>query len=157
MTRGGQPQTLPGVRPSHLESRTVPLASGTMPHLLVVDDDFDLVECLSDVLQDAGYDVRTARTGEEGLEALRDAPLPDAILLDVDMPVLGGPGMAHKMMLHDAGQERIPIVLSSGRGDLAALAAKMGTPYCIAKPVALDKVLELIARALRERVAPSSA
>src|SRR3984893_9066476 len=72
--------------------------------------------------------VQAARTGEEALEALRATPLPDAILLDIDMPVLGGPGMAHKMMLHDAGQERIPIILSSGRDDLATLAAKMGTP-----------------------------
>ena len=73
------------------------------------------------------------------------------------MPVLGGPGMAHEMMLHDAGQEKIPIILSSGRSDLAALAAKMGTPYAIGKPVDADSLLALVARALRERVAPTSA
>jgi CheY-like chemotaxis protein len=126
-------------------------------NLLIVDDDFDIVECLSDVLRDGGYSVQTARTGEEGLQALRAKPLPDAILLDVDMPVLGGPGMAHEMMLHDAGQEKIPIVLSSGRNDLCALAVKMGTPYSIAKPVALDALLELLARAVRDRVPPTSA
>jgi CheY-like chemotaxis protein len=126
-------------------------------NLLIVDDDFDIVECLSDVLRGSGHNVQTARTGEEGLQALRAKPLPDAILLDVDMPVLGGPGMAHKMMLHDAGQEKIPIVLSSGRNDLSALAEKMGTPYSIAKPVALDTLLELLARALRDRVPPRSA
>ncbi len=128
-----------------------------MANLLIVDDDWDLVECLSEVLREAGHSVQTARTGEDGLQALRATPLPDAILLDVDMPVLGGPGMAHEMMLHDAGQESIPIVLSSGRRDLTALAAKMGTPYSIAKPVGLDDLLELLAKALHDRVAPSSA
>ncbi len=128
-----------------------------MANLLIVDDDFDIVECLSDVLRHGGHDVQTARTGEEGLEALRGRPLPDAILLDVDMPVLGGVGMAHKMMLHDAGEESIPIVLTSGRSDLTALARNMGTPYSIAKPVGLDKLLELLAKVLHERVAPSSA
>ena len=128
-----------------------------MAKVLIVDDDFDLVECLSDVLLAHGHDVQTARSGEEGLQVLRSTSLPDAILLDVDMPVLGGPGMAHKMMLHDAGEERIPIILSSGRDDLRALAAKMGTPYFIVKPVDLEGLLDLLARALRERVAPSSA
>jgi DNA-binding NtrC family response regulator len=128
-----------------------------MSTVLIVDDDSDIVECLSEVLRDGGHEVLSARTGEEGLRALRSKPLPDAIVLDVDMPVLGGPGMAHKMMLHDAGQEKIPIVLSSGRSDLTALAAKMGTPYAIGKPVDADSLLALVARALRERVAPTSA
>jgi DNA-binding NtrC family response regulator len=126
-------------------------------NLLIVDDDFDLVECLSGLLRGAGHYVQTARTGEEGLRVLRASPLPDAILLDVDMPVLGGPGMAHKMMLHDAGEERIPILLCSARDDLAALAMKMGTPYWISKPCDLDVLFDLLARALRDRVAPRSA
>lgn len=126
--------------------------------LLIVDDDFDLVEILSNMLRAHGYFVRTARTGEEGLKVLRSSQqLPDALLLDVDMPVLGGPAMAHKMMLHEVGEERIPIVLWSGRSDLALLAAKMGTPYAIAKPVALDNLLAVLALALRERIAPKSA
>jgi CheY-like chemotaxis protein len=128
-----------------------------LANVLIVDDDLDLAECVSDVLEAKGHHVHAARTGEEGLEVLRASPLPDVILLDVDMPVLGGPGMAHRMMLHDAGEEKIPIVLSSGRSDLAALARTMGTPYWIAKPVSLDALLDLLARAIRERVAPLSA
>jgi CheY-like chemotaxis protein len=113
--------------------------------------------CLSDLLRAGGHNVQTARTGEEGLQVLRSTSLPDAILLDVDMPVLGGPGIAYKMMLHDAGEERVPIILSSGRNELATLAAKMGTPYSIAKPVAVEALLALLVRALRDRIAPSSA
>jgi len=126
-------------------------------NLLLVDDDNDVVELFAELLRGEGHEVRTASTGEEGLAALRAAPLPGLLVLDVDMPVLGGPGMAHKMMLHEVGEERIPIVLWSGRSDLALLAAKMGTPYAIAKPVALDNLLAVLALALRERIAPKSA
>jgi len=128
-----------------------------MGNVLIVDDDFDIVDGLTDVLKTEGYSVHTAHTGEEGLTVLRSAPLPDAILLDVDMPVLGGPGMAHKMMLHDAGEEKIPIVLFSARSDLPALAAEMGTPYSIAKPFDLKVLLAILSRAVRDRVGPASA
>jgi CheY-like chemotaxis protein len=125
--------------------------------LLIVDDDSDLAEVLSQALRESGYFVQTARSGEEGLRVLRSTQLPDAILLDVEMPVLGGPGMAREMKIHDAGEEKIPIVLWSGRTDLAAIAAQVGTPYWIAKPFALEKLLALLALALRERIAPRSA
>jgi len=101
--------------------------------------------------------VRSASTGEEGLKALRAAPLPDLLVLDVDMPVLGGPGMAHKMLLHDAGEESIPILLMSGREDLPQIAAQMGTRYFLRKPTGTGRFLEMLDRALRERNAPASA
>jgi DNA-binding NtrC family response regulator len=126
-------------------------------HLLLVDDDNDIVEALGALLRDEGHTVHSASTGEEGLVVLRASPLPDALVLDVDMPVLGGPGMAHKMLLHDAGEERIPIILMSGRGDLSQIAREMGTSYFLKKPPTLDGFLTLLDRALRERQAPSSA
>jgi DNA-binding NtrC family response regulator len=128
-----------------------------MARLLIVDDDTDIVEALGDVLRDMGHEVQSASTGEEGLVVLRGSPLPDAMVLDVDMPVLGGPAMAHKMLLHDAGEEKIPIILMSGRGDLADVARQMGTSYVLKKPTTIDAFEELLGRALRERRAPTSA
>ena len=128
-----------------------------MAHLLMVDDDNDGVDAYAEFLRAEGHEVRTAGTGEEGLLALRAAPLPDIIVLDVDMPVLGGPGMAHKMLLHDAGEEKIPILLMSGREDLRQVAARMGTQYFLKKPADTGEFLQVLGRALRERGAPSSA
>ena len=62
-----------------------------MAHLLLVDDDNDIVEALGEILRGEGHDVHSASTGEEGLLVLRGAPLPDALVLDIDMPVSGGP------------------------------------------------------------------
>ena len=128
-----------------------------MANLLLVDDDGDLVELLADQLRREGHEVSTASNGEEGLEALKMPPLPDALILDVDMPILGGPGMAHQMMLHDAGQELIPIILVSGKSDLAVIAKKMGTSYFLRKPCDLTAFLGLLGRALHERTPPASA
>ena len=128
-----------------------------MAHLLLVDDDDDIVELFARFLRSAGHEVRSASTGEEGLQALQAAPLPDLVVLDVDMPVLGGPGMAHKMLLHDAGEESIPILLMSAREDLPQIAAQMGTQYFLRKPADSALFLEILDRALREHCAPASA
>lgn len=128
-----------------------------MASLLVVDDDDCMIEALGDLLGSEGHQVRTASTGAEGLVALRAGTLPDVVVLDVDMPVLGGPGMAHKMLLHDAGEERIPIILMSGRPDLPQIAEEMGTSYVLKKPPSIESLLTVLDRALKERRGPSSA
>ena len=128
-----------------------------MANLLLVDDDRDVVETFGDLLREDGHEVRTAASGAEGLQVLRAAPLPDAVVLDVDMPGLGGPGMAHRMLVHDAGEELVPVVLLSARLDLPQIAERMGTPYFASKGGDPEKLLATINRALVERMAPSSA
>jgi FixJ family two-component response regulator len=130
-----------------------------MPNVLIVDDDLDIADASKELLESAGHHVRIAHTGEEGLASLSVAPLPDCLLLDVEMPVLSGPGMAHQMLLHDAGEEKIPILLVSGRDDLRAVAACMGTPYFLKKASADygEVLLEMLARAISEKRAPASA
>src|SRR5262245_24033955 len=113
-----------------------------MADVLVVDDDNDVAEALSEVVQAEGHDVRIAHNGREGLEAL-SARCPDLILLDVEMPELTGPEMAYQLLVRDAGLEKIPIVLLSGILDLQAIARIVHTPYFLAKPYRLDDVLGL--------------
>ena len=130
-----------------------------MANVLVVDDDADIADLSKELLESAGHHVRIASTGAEGLVSLSEAALPDCVLLDVEMPVLSGPAMAHQMLLHDAGEEKIPILLVSGRDDLPAVAARMGTPYFLRK--ASDNygaiLLEIVARAIIEKRAPAAA
>jgi CheY-like chemotaxis protein len=128
-----------------------------MARLLLVDDDNDLVEALGELLRREGHEVHSASTGEEGLVVLRASSLPDALILDVDMPVLGGPGMAHKMLLHDVGEEDVPIILMSANPNLSEIARKMGTSYVVKKPTTIDAFLAVLDRALRERRGPTSA
>jgi FixJ family two-component response regulator len=130
-----------------------------MANVLIVDDDFDIAEASKELLESAGHQIGVGHSGEEGLASLSGAALPDCLLLDVDMPVLNGPGMAHEMLLHDAGEEKIPILLVSGRNDLPAVAARMGTPYFLKKASTDygEVLLRILDRALSERHAPASA
>lgn len=130
-----------------------------MAHVLIVDDDLDIADLSKDLLEQAGHQIRVEHNGEEGLASLSRAPLPDCVLLDVDMPVVTGPEMAHEMLLHNAGQERIPILLVSGRDDLSDIATRMGTPYFLRKASAnyAEVLLTILDRALAERRAPASA
>ncbi len=124
-----------------------------MADVLVVDDDPDLREVLAAILVGLNHTVRSARNGEEGLQLL-DERLPDIVLLDVEMPVLDGPGMAYRMLIGDLGKEKIPIVLLSGVIDLHLVAGKVGTPYFLGKPYAFEALVPLLDRALGERQPP---
>ena len=125
-----------------------------MADLLLVDDDRDIADTLADFLRDQGHHIRIAANGADGLRLLGEG-YPDVVLLDVEMPVLDGPRMAHRMFLHDLGQERVPILFLSGVADLDRVAAQVGTPYYLPKPFSLDRLLQMLARALRERAAPT--
>jgi CheY-like chemotaxis protein len=125
-----------------------------MADLLLVDDDPDITEVLSEFLEAQGHRVRVAANGEEGLRLL-DERMPDVALLDVEMPVLDGPRMAHRMFLEDVGREQIPILFLSGIADLEQVAARVGTTYYLPKPFSLDNLLKVLDQAVRERVAPT--
>lgn len=130
-----------------------------MANVLIVDDNLDTLELTIELLESAGHRVQTGHNGAEGLKSLAAGPLPDCVVLDVEMPVLSGPAMAHYMLLHDAGEEKIPIVLVSARDDLSEVAGRIGTPYFLAKgvPDYGKALLKLLDRALGERLAPASA
>jgi CheY-like chemotaxis protein len=121
--------------------------------ILIVDDCTDLALTLGEMLTLSGHTVRIATDGHEGLAAL-DERLPDLVVLDVDMPLLDGPSMAHRMLIRDVGREEIPIVLASGNVDLLDVAALVGTPYAVPKPSPPEVILGVVDRALYERVAP---
>jgi DNA-binding NtrC family response regulator len=123
--------------------------------VLVVDDDYDIGDALSELFTMEGHHIRVARDGVHGL-ALLEEERPDIVLLDVDLPRLSGPQMARQMVLRNHGLEQIPIVLLSGIPDLARVAARVGTPYFLAKPYDFEALLEITSRALAERTAPRS-
>lgn len=125
-----------------------------MADLLLVDDDDDLREVFVDLLEHEGHVVRTARNGCEGIHLLGQR-VPDLIVLDVEMPVLSGPGMAYEVFLHDAGLEEIPILLTSGVKDLGNVARIVGTRYHLTKPFEVSALRAMLGKALTERTPPS--
>lgn len=125
-----------------------------MADLLIVDDNEEIASLLEIIMADAGHSVRTAYNGAEGLHALEER-LPDLVVMDVEMPVLDGPGMIYRMLVEDCGKECLPVVLVSGASDLGQIGRRVGTPYVLAKPFDPLALIDLTARALRERLPPT--
>src|SRR6267143_6482783 len=82
-----------------------------MATVLVVDDEFGIVDVLETILTDEGYRVVTACNGKQGLVRL-SAEKADVILLDFMMPILGGGEMLRAMAAEPAYQ-RIPVIMMS--------------------------------------------
>jgi len=110
--------------------------------LLVVDDDADLREAITDVLRDAGYEVLVASNGRQALEVLaRSSPLPGLVLLDMMMPVLDGAGFLAELGHHPewAG---VPVVVFSASA--TPNIQELGARGWIRKPVDLEALLEVV-------------
>lgn len=90
-----------------------------MQTILIVDDEFGLAETVGDVLVSMGYAVTTAVNGKLALACLRETR-PDAILLDVMMPIMSGPEMLATIRADDTYRD-IPVVLMSAAAPDAML------------------------------------
>jgi CheY-like chemotaxis protein len=79
--------------------------------ILIVDDDLDTGEAMSELLAHQGFDVALATDGQRALEALRGAEnLPDLILLDLMMPVMNG-WQFRRAQLDDPQLAAVPVIV----------------------------------------------
>ncbi|WXB20232.1 response regulator [Pendulispora albinea] len=125
------------------------MGSGAQRSILVVDDDADIRETLSMILEDEGYTVACASNGREALTYLRelcargDNPPPNLILLDLMMPVMDGA----EFCLHQRQDPRlaeIPVVIVTASGQAKEHASALHAKAFIYKPLALDTLLEKV-------------
>lgn len=100
--------------------------------VLLIDDDQSLLMTLGDFLQFEGYDVVTADCGEAGLERLKNMT-PDLIILDMNMPGMGGMGFLKEISTAD-GRTRYPVLVLTARANLAEFFADVDVEGFIAKP-----------------------
>jgi CheY-like chemotaxis protein len=124
-----------------------------MASIVVIDDDDDMRDTMADLLSTEGHEVRTARNGVEGLQALDDR-IPQLVLTDLEMPVLDGRSMVYRMFVENLGRENVPIIVASGAPNLCEIARALGTPYYLAKPFAFETLTSTIGRALAEAIPP---
>ena len=116
--------------------------------ILVVDDDTNVLELLAHMLRKRGWTVRTAETGEEGLDELR-AALPDAVLLDMRMPNMSGFETLKAMR---ARLPRLPVVFLSGSTDAETIveAMRLGAFDYVVKPPEPMKLVATLSNAVRQ-------
>jgi two-component system cell cycle response regulator len=112
------------------------------PHVLVVDDDPDKLSLLEMALTMAGYEVRTARDGVEGLAAMASFE-PDLVVSDVMMPRLDGYELARRIR-ENPQTKFIPIILQTAAGLKPGgqrLGSEVGALGYITDPTDLDLLL----------------
>jgi DNA-binding NtrC family response regulator len=119
-----------------------------MQQILVVDDEIGIRELLSEILRDEGYQVRLAENATEARAVRREAR-PDLVLLDIWMPDTDGITLLKEWSA--AGLLTMPVVMMSGHGtiDTAVEATRIGAYDFLEKPIALQKLLAAVGRALK--------
>jgi two-component system nitrogen regulation response regulator NtrX len=114
--------------------------------ILVVDDEESICQSLEGILSDEGYEVLTAKSGEEALKMIEEEQ-PDLILLDIWLPGIDGIDV-----LKNVKQEypQIQVIMMSGHGTIetAVKATKLGAFDFIEKPLSLEKVVLIVNHAL---------
>ena len=116
--------------------------------MLVVDDEANAREALVELLADEGYDADSAADGRRALEVMGQFE-PHVVLTDLKMPVLDGLGLLKQ------GRERHPhvafvVMTAFGTIDTAVEAIKSGAENYLTKPVDLDALSALVARAMEK-------
>jgi len=125
--------------------------------ILIIDDDPDIIEAMKVVLENKGYEVRSAQDGAEGMERLKEAR-PDLIILDVMMRTSQEGFELSRELKHNAQYKDIPILM------LTAVKQKTGLDFkdtagdtswlpveeYLDKPVRPDVLLEKVAELLQK-------
>ena len=124
-----------------------------MAQILVVDDEMGIRELLYEILADEGHTVWLAENAASARSS-RNERRPDLVLLDIWMPDTDGISLLKEWSA--AGQLTMPVVMMSGHGtiDSAVEATRVGAIDFLEKPIALQKLLATVKKALKHEVAP---
>ncbi|PZP42771.1 MAG: hybrid sensor histidine kinase/response regulator [Azospirillum brasilense] len=118
-------------------------------HILVVDDNRVNQKVLSRMLETGGHVVTLAGNGEEALDLLERDSF-DLVVMDVNMPVMGGLEATKLYRMASLGQPHLPIVALTADATSQARekALEAGMDACLTKPIDLETLLDLVERLL---------
>jgi two-component system nitrogen regulation response regulator NtrX len=119
------------------------------PTILIVDDEITILQSLSGILSDEGYETLTASNGYEALKIIEEES-PDLVLLDIWMPGMDGIETLREIKRTNPF---LQVVIISGHGTIetAVKATKLGAYHFVEKPLSIEKVVVTINNALNFR------
>ena len=135
-----------------MQRTSLPRTSAPL-RILVVDDNTDAGEALAQILQDDGNEVRMAFQGEAALEVAAVFH-PNLILLDIGLPGMDGHEVARRLRANRVDAMLVAVTGYGQKADRDAAAAA-GFDEHIVKPVELEKLARVIARAQAAAKAPT--
>ena len=130
-----------------------PLTASTPSSILIVDDDEGVTQTFARMLRLEGYEVLTAMNAESGLREA-EAKRPDAIILDLRMPLMDGLGFLRRLRAHD-DQRSTPVAIVTGDyfldDSISAELHQLGAELKF-KPLWLEDLLGLARDLLKPKV-----
>lgn len=122
-----------------------PAAATAAKRILLVDDDFEIIESLRMLLEAKGYSILVARDGNQGL-AMAEREDPDLMILDMMMPKRSGFLVLEKLRRSRPVPLKIIMITANEGSRHKAYAEMLGVDDYIRKPFAMDRLLESVER-----------
>ncbi len=125
-----------------------PVPADSRRRVVLIEDDQDIAEAIGYQLEKVGLVVKVAKTGEEGLEAVRRGA--DLVLLDLNLPGMDGLEVC-RMLRKQPTTSHVPIIIVSARADEVdrVLGLEMGADDYMVKPFSLKELAARCKVALR--------
>jgi CheY-like chemotaxis protein len=120
-----------------------------MAHVLVVDDEPEIVKLVTRILAGRGHTITTARDGQEALDAIA-ADRPDVVVIDLNLPKLDGLEVTRRLKADPATGD-LPVVLMMTRPPTVAEADREASPgpdEYVVKPIVRDVLVRNVERLL---------
>ncbi len=118
-------------------------------HILLVDDDPDILDALGTLLEMGGVAVERAPSAFSALRELEAGLAPCLVLLDIRMPGMSGWDL-YAWMRREPFTAGIPVAMISGENQDRAEAQAQGVLDVLRKPVEVERILELVHRVCDE-------
>ncbi|KQS91450.1 MULTISPECIES: response regulator [Chryseobacterium] len=115
--------------------------------ILIFDDDTTILEVVTIIFEENGYDVEISETSHDIMERVENFR-PDLILMDNWIPNIGGVEATKKLKNHP-DFKAIPVIYVTANNDIAKLAKEAGADDFVAKPFNLDDIEEKVAKYLQ--------
>lgn len=121
-----------------------------MKRILIVDDQPHVTQVLQYCLKKEGYEVTTAPNGQVALDSIRDQ-VPDALITDVVMPLMGGEELCNKI-LQEFPHRNFPIIVMTSRTEREQRnwTRKMQQVDFLEKPISPRNLIEILHKYLSE-------
>ncbi|MEF9478886.1 response regulator [Chryseobacterium sp. RRHN12] len=118
--------------------------------ILIFDDDTAILEVITIIFEENGYDVKISETSHDILEKVAEYQ-PDIILMDNWIPRIGGVE-ATKLLKNSKEFNHIPVIYVTANNDIAALASEAQADDYVSKPFNLDDLEAMVAKHTTEQV-----
>lgn len=111
--------------------------------ILIFDDNKDILELCTLILEGAGYETKTSSTADNIISRVAEYE-PNLILMDNWLPNIGGIAATQELKKHPVYKD-IPVIYFSANNDIKALAATAGAESYLPKPFDIAKLEEMVA------------